>query len=158
MTWTTLHDACERQDTATILVRSKVHPEEAVREDDRGATPLHIACWQNPPLQVIEALIEAFPGAIKDQDVHGDTPLHVALTNPETSVHVIRTLIKSCPDAPSIANKEGLYPLHKACRYGASEQVIDILLETYPKALRIPIKVSHIITSSEPVRVSTMQS
>jgi ankyrin repeat protein len=146
MTWTTLHDACERQDTAEILVRTKVHPEEAVREDDRGATPLHIACWTNPPLSVVEALIQAFPGAIQDQDVHGDTPLHVALTNPETNPDVIQALLEACPSAASIPNKEGLYPLHKACRYGATEQVVNALLEAYPEALRTHIKVS---TNSE---------
>jgi ankyrin repeat protein len=143
MTWTTLHDACERQDTAEILVRTKVHPEEAVREDDRGATPLHIACWTNPPLSVVEALIQAFPGAIQDQDVHGDTPLHVALTNPETNPDVIRALLEACPSAASIANKEGLYPLHKACRYGATEQVVNALLEAYPEALRTHIKMGY---------------
>jgi ankyrin repeat protein len=40
----------------------------------------------------------------------------------------------------SIANKEGLCPLHEACRYHANEEVIEVLLEAYPDALRIPIK------------------
>lgn len=146
MTWTTLHDACERQDTEAILVRCKTHPQEAVMADEKGSTPLHIACWRNLPLPVIQALIEAFPQAVSHQDVHGDTPLHVALTNPETCAQVVRALIQACPTVVSIANKEGLQPLHEACRHCAHEQVIDVLLEQYPYALRAPIKRGELVS------------
>lgn len=68
MTWTVLHDACERQDTKAILARAHTNPEEALKKDDKGLTPLHILCWQkNPSVQDINALIAAFPQAVADQ-------------------------------------------------------------------------------------------
>lgn len=147
MTWTALHDACEHQDIEAVLQLIEANSDEAVNVDDHGETPLHIACWANPPLKVVEALIAAFPQAVTDQDAHGDTPLHVALTNPETSCEVVHALLKACPAVASIANKEGLCPLHKACRHCPDEKVIEVLLEEYPYALRNPIKVSTYLCS-----------
>ena len=115
---------------------------EAVNVDDQGSTPLHIACWENLPLNVVEALIAAFPQAVSDQDVHGDTPLHVALTNSEPDPEVVQALLTACPIVASTANNEGLYPLHKACRHCPDEKVIEALLEVDAYALRTHIKVS----------------
>jgi ankyrin repeat protein len=93
-------------------------------------------------LTIVEALVAAFPQAVTDQDVHGDTPLHVALMNPEANCEVVHALLKACPTVASVANTEGLYPLHVACRHCPDEKVIDVLLEEYPYALRHAIKVS----------------
>lgn len=141
MTWTGLHDACERQDTEAVLQLIAKNGDDAFNVDDHGETPLHIACWSAPPLKIVQALIAAFPQAVTDQDVHGDTPLHVALRNPKTSPEVVRELLKACPTVVSMGNNEGLYPLHMACRHGQEEAIITILLEEDPYALRTPIKV-----------------
>lgn len=146
MTWTGLHDACEHQDTEAALELIKANSDQAANVDEHGETPLHIVCWANPPLRMVEALIAAFPQAVTDQDVHGDTPLHVALMNPETSYEVVHALLKACPTLASVANKEGLYPLHMACRHCQDEKVFELLLEEYPYALRHAIKVSQSIS------------
>ena len=82
--------------------------------------------------------------AVTHQDIHmhqdfhtpWNTPLHVALTNPETSCEVVHALLKACPSVASIANKDGLYPLHKACQHCPDEKVIEVLLEEYSYALQ----------------------
>jgi ankyrin repeat protein len=142
MTWTALHDACEHQDTETVLTRTKYNADEAYCLDDHDSTPLHIACWGNPPQEVVRALIEVYPQGLKKKDVHGDTPLHIAVSNPATRIELIQALVEAEPAAASIANREGLMPLHAACRYSPSnDEIISLLLETYPSAAKARIKV-----------------
>lgn len=142
MTWTALHDACEHQDTKKVLSIAQVNEREAYSLDDHNSTPLHIACWSNPPLDVIRALLDAHPQGLKAKDVHGDTPLHIAVSNPMTRVDLVQTLVDACPDALSIANREGLMPLHAACRYSPKQDdTIALLVEAYAEAAKHRIKV-----------------
>jgi ankyrin repeat protein len=112
---------------------------EAIMVDDFGSTPLHIACQRNPPLEIIQALLVACPQAATDKDILGNTPLHVAASNPETNPAIVRALLQVyCPIAISIIkNKEGLTALHMACRHAPSnERVIGLLIDAaYPYAL-----------------------
>mmetsp|Transcript_30057 Transcript_30057/g.49666 ORF Transcript_30057/g.49666 Transcript_30057/m.49666 type:complete len:347 (-) Transcript_30057:200-1240(-) len=151
MTWTVLHDACEHQDAETVLARTKVNADEAYCRDAHDSTPLHIACWSNPPLEVVRVLIEAYPHALRTKDVHGDTPLHIAVSNPVTSIELVQILVEACPQAASIANREGLMPLHAACRYSPSnEETICLLLETHQPAAKARIKMGDLVPRRTP--------
>lgn len=142
MTWTRLHDACQHQKSSTVVKLAHACAEEALMVDDHGSTPLHIACWGNPPVDVIQALLDACPQTVADQDVDGNNPLHIAASHPEMSVEVIRALLEACPVAVSAKNKEGLMPLHMACRNAPrNEPVIAVLIEAYPQALETRTKV-----------------
>jgi ankyrin repeat protein len=142
MTWTELHNAAEHQDTTGVIHRARCNSDEAVFVDDHAATPLHILCWGNPSVEAVQELIHVFPQAVTDQDILGDTPLHVAASYPQTSAAVIKVLLEADLTTASIANNEGLMPLHMACRYAPkNEAVILLLLEKYPYAARHPIKV-----------------
>jgi ankyrin repeat protein len=111
--------------------------------DDHRSTPLHIACWGNPPVEVVRALLRACPHAATDKDILGNTPLHVATGHPNTDPAVVREILSVCPTAASITNKEGLMPLHMACRHAPSnEAVILALIHAYPYALKTRTKVS----------------
>jgi ankyrin repeat protein len=143
MTWTRLHDACQRRDSKTVVELAEQVSEEAIMVDDHGSTPLHIACWGNPPLEVIQALLFAYPQAATDKDILGNTPLHVAASHPETNPVIVKALLQACPITVSITNKEGLTALHMACRHApANEQVIGLLIDAYPRALQTRTKVS----------------
>jgi ankyrin repeat protein len=142
MTWTRLHDACQHQNTQMVIQLSRRFSEEAVMVDDHGSTPLHIACWGNPPLEVVRCLLAACPQVATDKDVIGNTPLHIAASHPETAPAVMSALIDACPAALSIVNKEGLTALHMACRHAPSNKpVISLLIDAYPFALRTRTKV-----------------
>ena len=73
MTWTQLHDLCgesaSNPDNAYAIVRrARAVSEEAIRVDDRGFTPLHIAVAScDPPVEVIEALLNANPNAVREK-------------------------------------------------------------------------------------------
>lgn len=141
MTWTLLHDACVHQDTPHVIEIAHAHADQALKVDDHGLTPLHILVWGDPSVEAVKALLEASPQAVSDSDVHGDTPLHLACSNPKASKHLIQMLLDASPTAVSMKNHEGLMPLHMACRYTQNEGVIGLLLENFPFALRSQIKV-----------------
>lgn len=142
MTWTKLHDACENQHTPEIVRLVRSEPEQVLRLDDHGSTPLHILCWGDPDPNAVQALLDACPQTVSGQDYHGDTPLHIACSCAKTGKRVVQLLLDTCPEAVSITNREGLQPLHMACRYAPeNEAVIGLLIEAYPYALRTRIKV-----------------
>lgn len=142
MTWTELHEACEKQQsTECILQLVHEHPEHVLQVDDHGSTPLHLLCWGNPDGSAVQALVDACPQVASDQDAHGDTPLHVACSYRTTNKHLIKALLDASPDSGSIANHEGLMPLHVACRHASdNEGMIGLLLDAYPYALLSHIK------------------
>lgn len=68
----------ENRQWPAVLKRCKTHPNEIVLQDDaNGNTPLHCACRQNPPADVIKALLAA--SAMTNQE--GATALHIAATH-----------------------------------------------------------------------------
>lgn len=143
MTWTQLHEECERQNFHNVIDLAHKNPEHVLRVDDHGSNPLHILCWGNPDPKAVESLLEACPQIVTDQDFHGDTPLHIACSCSSTDRHIVQMLIDACPTAASIPNREGLLPLHMACRHAPeNEAIIGLLIETFPYALLHRIKVS----------------
>ena len=94
-------------------------------------------------MEVVRALLDAHPKGLLMKDVHGDTPLHIAVSNPLTSFELARTLVEACPEALGIANREGLMPLHAACRYSPMhDETISLLVESYAPAATVRIRVS----------------
>lgn len=143
MTWTLLHDAAVHQDTKHVIEIAHAHSEQALKVDDHGLNPLSVlVLGSNPSVTAVQALLDASPQAVSDQDVHGDTPLHLAACT-NCSVDVVQMLLDACPTVVSMKNHEGLMPLHVACRYANRDSgaLIALLVETYPYALLFPIKV-----------------
>jgi len=78
-----------------------------------------------------------------EKDLHGDTPLHLAL-RADTNPRVIRKLLDANPIVAYAKNKEGLLPLHAACRYCPfNEEVIRMILEANPCGLRSRTKMGN---------------
>lgn len=72
-----------------LLRRCRTHPHEMfIQEDITGNTPLHVACRHDPPVPIVEALIQMCH--IQNND--GATPLHMAASY-RCSPAVISTLI-----------------------------------------------------------------
>ena len=72
--------------------------------------PLHAAICYGAPTNVVEKLIEAYPGALQSPDSHGNLPLHLAfIFNAEDSVAA--SLMKAFPASLHVINAEGLQPI-----------------------------------------------
>jgi ankyrin repeat protein len=143
MTWTILHDACLHGDLSTILSRSVDFPQEICQLDEHGSTPLHLACYSYN--QNMQQIIQSprMKDAILLQDYHGNTPLHVMLSNPAAvDKNAVQSIVMTHPQVLLITNREGLTPLHVACRFIPwREDIITLILVAFPQAATMRIKV-----------------
>lgn len=97
--------------------------------------PLHYACERKPPMEVVEALIEANPEAITERMMPGGAlPLHIACTW-QSSPNVVSALLAADPTTAKVVDELGNRPLHASCFSGADISVVHDLLATYPKAV-----------------------
>jgi ankyrin repeat protein len=123
---------------SAALSRITTHPEECRVRCSESRNPLHIACNNDAPAVVIQALLEAYPEASVATGTSNMNPLHIACSSRNASVHVVRVLLQSgLPHQVSMRDVDGDTPLHAACRCGASVNVLNVLLQAYPEAANI---------------------
>ena len=107
---------------------------EAVRHTtDNGNLPLHFAVANQSP-EFCRILIEAYPGSEQMTGVQGILPFHWAIYN---TVATVEYLYKLYPESISMADTNGLYPIHYlTCREGddpeAAIEVVQFLLDCNP--------------------------
>jgi Ankyrin repeats (3 copies) len=87
---------------------------------------------ENMAVKVINALLDAYPKAIRVDSEGGRLPLHTACAG-RASPRVITTLLTAYPAAARHRNKDGFLPLHLAAHWGVSHPNVAIaLLKSYP--------------------------
>ncbi|CAB9503038.1 Ankyrin Repeat [Seminavis robusta] len=130
----------------SVIARLECNPDEANDElvgvmtrggftSSASMTPLHYALERKPPVDVIEALLEANPEAVSQRMMPGGClPMHIACTW-QCSPTVISALLSADPTTAKVVDELGNRPLHAACFSGATFPVIQDLLSTYPKAV-----------------------
>jgi hypothetical protein len=85
-------------------------------------------------VQVINALLDAYPKGARVDSEGGRLPLHTACAGRATP-RVISTLITAYPAACRQRNKDGFLPLHLAAHWGVSHPAVAVqLLRAYPDA------------------------
>jgi hypothetical protein len=85
-------------------------------------------------VQVINALLDAYPKAARVDSEGGRLPLHTACAGRATP-RVVSTLITAYPAAARQRNKDGFLPLHLAAHWGVSHITVAVqLLKVYPDA------------------------
>jgi ankyrin repeat protein len=104
-----------------------------------GETPLRRACrYGNSTVEVFRHMIEENPEALTEQDRNGTTPLHRALSHHRNSPEILHCLLDRCPpEVLGMRTSEGYTPLHLACFWGVSVEIIRRIVRMYPKALRM---------------------
>ena len=95
---------------------------KAVREENVSVpggfgqwTPLHIACKRNPPIDIIESLIELSADSLDKFDSCNRLPIHYAADS-GVSAEVYQVLVEACPKSILGVDDEGLTPLHLVFR------------------------------------------
>jgi len=125
-------------DWARVLTRINSHPAECRITGMQGRTPLHVACDQDAPAVVIQALLKAYPEASTLTGTSNMNPLHITCSSQHASVHVVRVLLESGRfEQFSMRDVDGDTPLHAACRCGAPIEVIEVLLRANPSCVNI---------------------
>lgn len=95
--------------------------------------PLVTALMNNPPLWVVESLVEANPTAVGIKNEYGMLPIRVAIRS-KCTTDVINVLIRESPESVKCFGVSGKTCLHLACLYNADLELIDKLLEVWPEA------------------------
>lgn len=103
---------------------------------DSKLLPLHQACSQTPTVEVIRALIETYPKALKKTDpVYGRLPIHIACLK-IAPTDVISCLLDAYQPSARITSSSKRLALHYACASGACKEVVALLLSVYPEAVQ----------------------
>jgi len=97
--------------------------------------PLHVACRNNAPITVIQALIQAWPGAV--QAPADRLPLHEACSCGE-SLPIIKLLVEAWPESVQqrTTNVHGYLPLDLTLEKSeASFDIIQFLVQKWPESI-----------------------
>lgn len=130
---TPLHIACRNSPPAEVVMALlAASPETVTWEDAFSWLPLHYACANGASEEVIEVLTAAHPPSKTATDKRNRTPLHFALGNATRQASPGQVEILSDSGAAAKADENGSLPLHYACAYGATEDVLKILLRVIP--------------------------
>jgi ankyrin repeat protein len=100
----------------------------------QGNFLLHEVCKNDPPLEVLEVVVEANVDVVKTKGQWGYLPLHYACTS-GASAEAVQFLIGSYPEGTrTMDDNDQMLPLHLACKWGASKDTLLALLESNPEA------------------------
>jgi hypothetical protein len=91
--------------------------------------PIHLACANGAPYDVIDLLLQVSPESCLMEDPHdGSLPLHIACRASDTALSVIERLVTECPEVILAVDGGGRVPLHVAVLAQAPLPVIEYLL------------------------------
>jgi len=141
--------ACIASDLPKYVFQTmlEVYPLAASKADKNGSYPIHfyLATGGLKSVTVVKMLIEHCPSALLSRNKFGNTPLQVAMesealddTSPDIRVELLKILIAVGPEAASIRNESGSFPLHFSWRDPTpGRSITQILLEHYPEAAQM---------------------
>jgi SpoVK/Ycf46/Vps4 family AAA+-type ATPase len=101
-------------------------------KNDRGNLPLHSAASFRAPLEVTEALLEAYPEAASMTNNYGNLALHFTAWK-KGPLEVEKLFLKVFPEGAAQKNNHGNLPLHYAAHYNAPLEVVEALYHAYPQ-------------------------
>jgi ankyrin repeat protein len=122
----------------------EAHPElalEVFNPHRLGWTKLHWLCSiGSTPSLLIDLVARCNPGAILQPDTrYGDTCLHIACRNAQTSDEKVRILLRYVGDVDGVLTRNhfGGTPLHSASNHNATLRTLQLLVETNPRILKV---------------------
>lgn len=83
-----------------------------------------------------EGVLESGSRLVSYNSCHGQNILH-RVCRSQPPYHVVNAIVRICPPYLESIDNNGYTPLHTAAECGASPQVIQILIQSYPQAASI---------------------
>mmetsp|Transcript_19809 Transcript_19809/g.30592 ORF Transcript_19809/g.30592 Transcript_19809/m.30592 type:complete len:593 (-) Transcript_19809:160-1938(-) len=127
-----LHELSKGWKAAIARAKDPVTRHEAQVKNDRGNLPLHSAASFRAPLEVTEALLEAYPEAASTTNNYGNLALHFTAWK-KGPLDAEKLLLKVYPEGAACKNNHGNLPLHYAAHYNAPLEVVEALYNAYPE-------------------------
>lgn len=134
-----IHDEARIEQWDRVLHLCKTQPQHAQYAGPDGWTALHHACSRRcDRVDLVEALLRAYPSALLDLNEKGMTPLHYACRF-KAPREVVRLLLYLFPALGKLAVSKrdalGRTPFWYAFRYDAPKGVVEMLLEIDPSVV-----------------------
>jgi hypothetical protein len=101
-----------RQWLQTHSIEEELLPALQIR-DENGKTAVHFLCQHQPPMDIMDYLLNAYPSSFQAQDVCGWTALHYACAFSAPS-SVLQSIAEAWSKAKVTKTIRGLTPLHLA--------------------------------------------
>lgn len=116
--------------------------EDCSIKDDTSKLPLVTAIRKKRSLEIINELLKVYPEGAKTKLPEGELPLSLAITSTGISDNIMLAVLKAYPDAAKItvSNNSSILPLHPAILRKHSIDIIQALLDIYPKATETIVK------------------
>jgi len=127
-----LHELAKGWKAAIARCNDPATRHEARIKNDRGNLPLHSAASFRAPIEVTEALLEAYPDAASITNNYGNLALHFTAWK-KGPLDVEKLLLKVYPGGAAQKNNHGNLPLHYAAHYNAPLEVVEALYNAYPE-------------------------
>ena len=127
-----LHELAKGWKAAVARCNDPATRHEARIKNDRGNLPLHSAASFRAPVEVTEALLEAYPEAASITNNYGNLALHFTAWK-KGPLDVEKLLLKVYPEGAAQKNNHGNLPLHYAAHYNAPLEVVEALYNAYPE-------------------------
>lgn len=127
-----LHELAKGWKAAIARAKDPATRHEAQVKNDRGNLPLHSCASFRAPIEVTEALLEAYPEAASVANNYGNLALHFTAWK-KGPLDVEKLLLKVNPDGAAQKNNHGNLPLHYAAHYNAPLEVVEALYHAYPE-------------------------
>ena len=132
---------------------------------------LHACARFNPPLHIVQNILELLPESPSLVDRMNRTPLHIA-AGTRADLSIIQLLVNASPLTCAVRDVDGKTPLHLACdstcelfvgdedctRYPPTYDVLSTLIEAYLPALSLDDNegtsaLEHAILSDAPIKI-----
>lgn len=128
-------ELAEQGEWDDVLELVELNTALAKAQDDFGMLPLHWACTEPAvPLDVIKALLAAFPQACQLENLSGMAPLHVAISSKMTGL-AINALLQAYPEAAFMKDGSGRYPVELAMDNNLPKYTIDLIRKAGARAV-----------------------
>jgi len=128
-----LHELAKGWKSAIVRATNPATRIEAQVKNDRGNLPIHTAASFRAPIEVAEALINAYPEGASQTNNYGNLALHFTAWK-KGPLAVEQLLLKIYPEGAGQRNNHGNLPLHYAAHYNAPLEVVEALYDAYPDA------------------------
>jgi len=127
-----LHELAKGWKAAIARAKDPATKHESQVMNDRGNLPLHSAASFRAPLEVTEALLEAYPESASQTNNYGNLALHFTAWK-KGPLDVEKLLLQVYPEGAACKNNHGNLPLHYAAHYNAPLEVVEALYIAYPE-------------------------
>ncbi|KAL7539157.1 hypothetical protein ACHAWF_006318 [Thalassiosira exigua] len=133
------------EDWQSVIAEIECHPRQTRMwsiqpgffdgQHESQVLPIHVACSLHAPLQVVRAIVEAYPECLeKKESSFKRLPIHTACQF-AAPAGVIEYLAQENVAGTLEPDNLGRLPLHYACSNGASMEVVETLLRANPASV-----------------------